>query len=155
VCAFIGFLVSEFILNFFVVRLWEQGPKLWVQCFNKIAEDMSTVIVGFILSGVLIGYVQDVIQVKNVEIGSLLLFNQHGITDSQEQKETEADIRKYKDSIKFRRFRKVFSLRILWWWACSLLYFLGFWTQIATQGKNMGPAVNNLFCSAYYMCKIV
>jgi hypothetical protein len=33
---------------------------------------MSTIIVGFILSGVLIGYVQDVIQVKNVEIGSLL-----------------------------------------------------------------------------------
>jgi hypothetical protein len=72
VCAFLGFLISEFILRFFLLRLWDHGPELWVECFNKIAEDMSTIIVGFILSGVLIGYVQNVIQVKNVEIGSLL-----------------------------------------------------------------------------------
>lgn len=46
-------------------------------------------------------------------------------------------------------------MRILWWWACSLLYFVGFWTQVLAKGRNLGPDVNNLFCSAYYMCKIV
>ena len=44
---------------------------------------------------------------------------------------------------------------ILWWWGCSLLYFLGFWTQFRTRGNEMVAAINNLFCSAYYICKIV
>ena len=72
VCAFLGFVTVEFILHFFLVRLWEHGLKMWVQCFTEMAEDVSTVIVGFILSGVLIDYVQGAIQVKNTELGSLL-----------------------------------------------------------------------------------
>ena len=46
------------------------------------------------------------------------------VNDEKQEKDMEKNFKEYKGSFKFRRYHKIFAVRLIWWWFCTILCFL-------------------------------
>jgi hypothetical protein len=73
----------------------------------------------------------------------------------KKEKETLESFKNYKLSYKFRRFRKEYAFKVMWWKLASTLYYIGGFMILKDPKGNTNHAVVNALCGIYYLLKLL
>jgi hypothetical protein len=73
----------------------------------------------------------------------------------KKEKETLESFKNYKLSYKFRRFRKEYAFKVMWWKLASTLYYIGGFMILNDPKGNTNHAVVNALCGIYYLLKLL
>ena len=93
------------------------------------------VTVATFLMALVISLIQKIIRVPNTEIGSLLITNNLGVKNEDEDKALKK-FKDYKASFKFRRFKITFAWKILFWNISAMLFFIVFFRKVIAYNSS-------------------